>query len=407
MVDTNKYKTRTVFKNRKNPSLSTIWPIAIDIGYSSVKTFSPNAYTCFPSMVYKIQRGSTMISLPDNEYIEYEERTENGADRWFVGEYSLREVDDKDTSGQELGMVNFDRMNTKEYQIITRVGLALGLMKNQYGDPTGKMITVQTGLPPKHKADYTDILVDVIAGTHEFRIRTAATMRADTMTSDLNEKGWKYFKFTINKDNIDVMDQPMGALIGSITGADGKSTPDAMKIFTSNVLVADPGYGTVDTFSLKNHHVTNNYTWKDYGMSQIFEETCEDFSEQYGAHMPVSTLHKRLKDGTFKLRKKNSPQSKLVDFSNILAHRTSTVCNRFLDKLDSSYDYLAEYDYLIVSGGLGAAWYNDIQTHYGGNEALNVISATRNDDSVESIFSNVRGYYMYRYSAFADNPKYR
>ena len=36
------FKTKTFIQPRLNPTVPGKWPIALDIGYSSVKMFSPN-----------------------------------------------------------------------------------------------------------------------------------------------------------------------------------------------------------------------------------------------------------------------------------------------------------------------------------------------------------------------------
>ena len=46
-----------------------------------------------------------------------------------------------------------------------------------------------------------------------------------------------------------------------------------------------------------------------------------------------------------------------------------------------------------MTGGLGAAWFNQIKNYYVGLATLKVISGTAND-TLDGIFSNVRGYYF-------------
>ena len=49
MINTSDFKTKTEIIDRKNLSFSSAWPVAIDIGYSAVKGFSPNKAFRFPS----------------------------------------------------------------------------------------------------------------------------------------------------------------------------------------------------------------------------------------------------------------------------------------------------------------------------------------------------------------------
>ena len=48
-METKKYKTKTRIIGRRNIKVDGTWEIALDIGYSSVKLFSPNKIVSFPS----------------------------------------------------------------------------------------------------------------------------------------------------------------------------------------------------------------------------------------------------------------------------------------------------------------------------------------------------------------------
>ena len=49
MVHTNDFRTRSVISDTVNTAVPNTWPIAIDVGYSSVKGFSPNKIFAIPS----------------------------------------------------------------------------------------------------------------------------------------------------------------------------------------------------------------------------------------------------------------------------------------------------------------------------------------------------------------------
>jgi plasmid segregation protein ParM len=55
---------------------------------------------------------------------------------------------------------------------------------------------------------------------------------------------------------------------------------------------------------------------------------------------------------------------------------------------------LFDHDYLVVTGGTGAAWNAYIKDYYKGLSNLTIIAGNQNDN-IPYIFSNVRGYYMY------------
>ena len=79
------------------------------------------------------------------------------------------------------------------------------------------------------------------------------------------------------------------------------------------------------------------------------------------------------------------------------------ICDGMLAKLDETYKGMWYHDYLIVTGGLGAAWFDQIKEYYKGIVTLKVISGMENDN-LDGIFSNVRGYYFNLLNTFK-NPK--
>ena len=55
------------------------------------------------------------------------------------------------------------------------------------------------------------------------------------------------------------------------------------------------------------------------------------------------------------------------------------------------------HNYLVITGGTGAAWYNQIKDHFKDMNTLKIIAGNQNDN-IPFIFSNVRGYYMAMYN---------
>ena len=56
---------------------------------------------------------------------------------------------------------------------------------------------------------------------------------------------------------------------------------------------------------------------------------------------------------------------------------------------------LYEYDYLIITGGTGAAWSQRIRDILKDMETLKIVNGNCND-TLPFVFANVRGYYLYR-----------
>ena len=77
-MNSKNFKTKTFIQPRYNPQVPGFWPLALDIGYSSVKMFSPNMVASFPSYAKRVEFGAAdnVIGEPDKTCISY--RDENG-----------------------------------------------------------------------------------------------------------------------------------------------------------------------------------------------------------------------------------------------------------------------------------------------------------------------------------------
>lgn len=385
---TKDFKTQTILQPRQNPTLDDFWGIAIDIGYSSVKIFSPNVVASFPSFAKKVEYGKADNPIGTLEKTNIAYRDEKG-NEYFVGASAQDSVGIMDSDSSTANLYVQNRYYTPEFKVIARVGLALGMIKNQYGNPQGKTLCVQTGLPPEYIKTDTDDLVSVLAGQHDFSIK-------------LGSNDWMSFSFYLDEENImQIMPQPMGTLTSICVDRTGGYTNNARKYSSSNALIFDPGFGTLDTFEIKNSYVRSFKTWSDLGMKRVLEETAKEIYDKYNQNIPVPAMQKLLGDGYFRTKGK---EIKRVDFADILEEASRRVCNEALSVVDGFYNRLEDKDYLIVTGGTGAAWFNYIKEHYAYNEELVVISGAEND-SIPPIFSNVRGYYMKLYDGLKKRSK--
>lgn len=378
-MNTNQFRTKTISKMRKNPSVAGKWGIAIDVGYSSVKVMSPNGFFSFPSVAVKVPFGtadSTFGKL-SNSSIAYRDDKGN---EYLIGEDAEKELRGNDSAASIL--YTRDRYNHEEFLVISQVGLGLGAMENQHGAPKKSTYHVMTGLPPEYMAEDEPILKDVFNRGHRFSLKIG------------NKPDWIDFNITLKPENIRVMAQPMGSLISIATDVNGGMVDKAKDYMSSNILIFDPGFGTLDTFEIRNHRLGSNKTWSNLGMRRVLQETVDELKKNYTVNTTVSALEVDLDKGYVVVADKRTHTSKKQDFAEILEKANKKICEDALNAIDSCYDYLSSYDYFVITGGTGAAWEKYIRERYKAMETLTIIKANDNDSNMDSIFSNVRGYYM-------------
>lgn len=378
-MNTNQFRTKTISKPRKNPSVAGKWGIAIDVGYSAVKVMSPNGYFSFPSVAVKVPYGTadSTIGKLSNASIAYRDDKGN---EYLIGEDAEKELRGNDSATSIL--YTRDRYNHDEYLVISEVGLGLGAMSNQHGEPSKSSFYVMTGLPPEYLEEDEPIIKDVFRGNHKFSLKIG------------NKPDWIEFDIEIKPENIKVMAQPMGSLISIATDINGGNTEKAKDYMDSNILIFDPGFGTLDTFEIRNHRLGSNKTWDDLGMKRVLQETADELKRKYSVTTTVSALEVDLDKGYVVISDKRTHSSKKQEFGDILEQANKKICEDALNAIDSCYDYLSSYDYLVIAGGTGSAWEKHIRERYKAMQTLTIINANINDSNMDSIFSNVRGYYM-------------
>lgn len=384
-MDTKTFKTRTIFCQRSNPiRKDDVWVSALDMGYSAVKVMSQNVIACFPSYARKLAKNAISLVKPLDTDILYRD-CENG-DIYAVGAKAESMISVETTNDNNATLYGRNRYFGEIFQVTSKVGLAMSMMSNQFGSPEGKRIIVQTGLPCGYIVDDAPLLREALSGHFDFDIKIGAGP-------------WQHFEFQLDQSDIFIMQQPMGTLISLATDKDGNPTPDSEKLLSSRVLVFDPGFRTGDTTYIKGGSIdmeNDCHTFTNFSMIEVLSRTVDVLKKNPGVNVSVPAMQECLKNGYVKAVDKIHFKSTQIEFADILEKQSRTVCDEAINKLAEIYNYFTEVDYLALTGGTGAAWSNYIREKLKGfEENLTILSGNRNDE-LPHIFSNVRGYYMYR-----------
>ena len=384
MVNTKDYKTKTIFQERRTPSGKN-WMIGLDVGYSGVKVFSPNAVACFPAYAVRETAPVTKIAIagydePEGTDIRYQDEAGN---IWSVGETAQDSISVEDTSAGSNALFVRNRYDSPSFKVCMRVGLAAGMRANSCGNPSGRKIKVMTGLPPKYMASDKDALISAISGHHRFSVMFGSK--------------WEHFDFTIDKADVNVMDQPEGTLISIATDANMHMMPDARNYFTGKVLIMDTGFGTLDLFPVMRQKISRDMcnTFPDLGMRAVLEDTAREIFSRYNFEVSVPAMQQYLERG-FVFEKTEKGRSK-VPFADILEASSRKICQRAVRQIEEIYDPAIRFDYFVISGGTGAAWTDFIKEdpYFAGSDTVVIVRGNQGDPTLPDIFNNVRGYYIF------------
>lgn len=384
---TQEFATKTIFLDRRNAIANGYWGVALDVGYSSVKGFSPNAVFSFPSFARKSTGKFVAIGEPAPQDILY--RDEQGV--WNVGASALAALSSDDRNDSLDTLFGRNRYFSPMFLVLCRTGLGLGMMANDLGAPEGKTLMLQTGLPPAYLDRDTQYIKEALTGQHRFELK-------------VGKNPWRAFDFTLDAGNIRVMPQPMGSLLGVALDNDCRQTPDGAACLSSNLLILDAGFGTVDVVNVKRREIISSESFDDIGMKAVFAEAAREINRVYNAEIQVHTIQKCLQTGYVQSFDRRLMATKQEPIAQMITNSNKKVCLAMLERIKTMYNNMLDYDYLIVTGGTGAAWFDMIQDHFKGMDSLKVIAANRND-TLPYIYSNVRGYYLFLVGALRKNAK--
>ena len=399
-MSTKNFKTQTVLYSADNPTPTTedVWCVAIDVGYSAVKGYSKNHIFSFPSFIRKTDLNDIVVEHFDKDVIQFKDDA-NGA--YDIGNRAIELSSINETYGSDKSLYSRDRYNTTLFHILVKAALGISLSKNKYSGYEGQDIYVQTGLPSDYKDD-VNAIVSAFAGHHVFDLRFGGRSE------------WTHFDFTIKKENVSVMPQPMGSFWCALFDGSGKPVAGSSKLLRENSIIFDGGFGTLDSHSIKKLSVEKSLTYPEFGMREVFTRTSDEIAEKYGIKIPVPFLQKYLESGEFTYRARTGEaEIDILDPSTyevrtgkideILQKHSRDVAIKALRTVAEGNNRFDDYDNIIVTGGCGEAW-KDIIEELIAPLGKNIIYANRNE-RLSAIFNNVRGYYMFLLSQFKNSNR--
>lgn len=383
MTNTVDYRTKSIAYETKNVTFDNFWPIAMDIGYSSVKCFSPIMICAFP--FYAKNLGKNPQLFGEQEPFEILYRDGETGEVWRVGRSAQLMVRTKDTDDSQLELYARDRYDSPIFKVAARVGMAMCMLKNSVGEYNERSIVIETGLPPAYLAEDSPRLIEALAGHHKFSIKL------------WNSKRYVNMDFSVLEKNIHIMSQPMGTLRSLSTDDNGMQIMSANKYYASNILLFDAGFGTLDLYDIINRKASSKETFTDFGMRAILEETSRRIQERSGVAIRLTAMQNLLEKGVYTIteRKKAKVSTRTEAFADILEETTANICEQAAEKVINMYNALEGYNFLILTGGTSMVWAPYIKEYFQGIEGLTIVMGNENCPDLDIIFCNVRGYYMY------------
>lgn len=374
-MDTQSYATRSEWIRRDNPKKEGKHIIGLDMGYSAAKGFYDGGYFCIPNFTTPVT--GEIFGEPRADDILYEDLDTHK--KYYVGKAALESLDQESVT-DENALLGRDHYLSQGFRIVARAAIGLALWNV---NTDGHDVLIQTGLPPAFLSEDEEYIRYAFEGEHVYKLSYGSETRR--------------FHYTIRHENVDVMKQPMGTFYSVAFNNEGKMTPTGASLFRADTVIFDGGFGTLDKFILMNGgRQSVSDTNPQLGMKRVFEEARNLIKRDTGVNISIPGMQNCLRTGNFeridhiRFEVKEYPIQKYIEKANQIVMR---------EAMDYVKNDIIKARYLIMTGGTGAAWFNDFAewVRKGMGDRCTVLRGNSGTD-ISNIYANARGYYMAKFN---------
>lgn len=375
-MDTKKFRTRQEFCAKQNPK-GKDYIIGLDAGYSGMKGFYENGYFCFPSFVKKL-KGDIIGGASANDILYRDNST---GEMYMIGRTAQDMISSGDTNDTDGEMFARKRYSTKSFRVLCHTAVALALQ----GRKDNREPIIQTGLPSSYLNEDANALKKALQIPADFSLR-------------VGEGRWQDFTLKLAPDRIFCdMPQPAGSLYSVLIQNDGKYINDAKAYLYENILVMDIGFGTFDFYGLKNRVVECKESIDEIGMREVMLHTSKKIMEKTNEDIRIQALQKVMETGKVVSVDEEELRTEEISIAPLLQDACSEVFAEAFERAKGITNAFRDYRRIIITGGTGEAWYDQMKAAFANMKTAQIIPGNVNDH-LPFIYSNVRGYYLYRYN---------
>ena len=364
--------------------------VSIDPGFDNMKVIANGQHYKFPFNAVETDERKMSDYGRRNGFILYKD--ESGT-TWRVGQYARGLIfDNKEQQEQAEKMRGFyteERFTSNEFMVGLRTALAMAINKAGLYDCQASLdIRLIVALPHSCRAKFSSTIVGAAAGEHSF------FMRFD----DSQEKA---YHFTIQESNVYTISQTIAAILGETSDDNGNINEEKF-FYLSNgpTLVIDGGYYTVGLVPVsRGGSVDDARAESDTGhaMKMVNVAVEQEIANQRPdiKHYSIEYL---LTQDDGRVRYLENGKARTIDLATIRSEKIQEVCAHFAGYLYKKYNNLLDFKYVLVTGGTGACFYQQLLAYYKeasimDEEHMMLTSPVINDKPLPIEFSIAAGAY--------------
>lgn len=328
--------------------------IAIDPGFDSLKVAANGKIFKIPFSVQETdERKLTDYGLRQ-DFLLYRDAV---GTTYRVGSYA-RELIFEHKSQSEIdrkmeGFYTEERFTSQEFLVGLRVAIALAMDANGMAGDQDPEIFMMVALPHAVRQKYAASVTGTVAGPHRF-----------SLTHGENPE--KSYLFTIQEDHVFTVSQTIAAIIGETSDDSGNINQDKFFYLTEGpTLVVDGGYYTTGLVSVsRGGSVDDNMTESDteHAMKNVNIAIAEAVKDRRAdiRHYVMEYLIQN----SSKIRYMNNGKAETIDLAALRVEKAKEVCASLINHINQRYNNLLDYNYVMVTGGTGAVFYQQMLDYY-------------------------------------------
>lgn len=358
--------------------------IAVDPGFDSFKIIIEGHSLKFPFNVEKTDENDFNNMNIDSSFILYRNEAN---ETYRVGKYARDLIyENKSQSNIEDKMKEFysaNRLVSKEFEVgmLTAIGKSLyeySQLDNDFdlNNISNYDIYLGVALPHSQVDGYKKDVISKLSGTHKFKLTIGNLAPID-------------FNIILDEHRIIPMSQTIAAIFNETSTSTGALDMDKNYFFTDGpTLVIDGGYYTVGLVTVSKGGTIDSKKCEsdvEHAMKNVNIKVADELKDirPDAKHYTIEYL---ISENNGKLRyiKNNEDGTKegaVFDVAETKEKKINETCTEFIDYLNQKYNYLLDVNYVLVTGGTGNEYFNQLKEYYVGKNFV---------DSDKFILSNVK-----------------
>lgn len=362
--------------------------VSIDPGFDSIKVVGGGKVFKIPFSVQETdERRLTDYGLR-SDFLLYRDQT---GSTYRVGSYARELIfENKDEDAVESHMDVFyseSRFTSPEFLVGLRVAMALAIDASNIEDTRDLEIFLMVALPHASKQTYSAAVVGSVAGEHIY-----------SLTHGTNPE--KSYAYTIKEKNVFTVSQTIAAIIGETSDDLGNINQDRYFYLAQGpTLVLDGGYYTMGQVSVsRGGSVDDSRTESDtmHAMKNV-NFAVADAIKEHRPDIKHYVIEYLIQNGS-KVRYMEDGVAHTIDLPELRKEKAREVCQDLIEYLNKKYNNLLDYNYIMVAGGTGSVFFDQLKEYYVGTGIMDedhflLVNSELNGEAYSTEYSIVIGAY--------------